>query len=70
MATEDAAVGVLRRVLPAGHACRTTTDLQSLELDPVDTTQIRLSVVDAYPPSPDQPIDEVAITDIRVFTRP
>jgi len=45
-------------------------DLQSLELSAVDTTQIRLSVVDAYPASPDQPIDEVAITDIRIFTRP
>ncbi len=45
-------------------------DLQSLELDPVDATQIRLSVIDAYPPSPDQPINEVAVTDIRIFTRP
>lgn len=45
-------------------------DLQSLELNPVDTSQIRLSVIDAYAASPDQPIDEVAITDIRIFTRP
>ena len=45
-------------------------DLQSLELNAVDTTQIRLSVIDAYSASPDQPIDEVAITDIRIFTRP
>lgn len=45
-------------------------DLQSLELNPVDASQIRLSVIDAYPPSPDQPINEVAITDIRIFTRP
>ena len=47
-----------------------TDGLQQLEIEPVDTTQIRLSVVDAYPPVPDQPMDLVAITDIRLFERP
>ena len=41
-----------------------------MKIDPVETTQIRLSVVDAYPPATDAPTDLVAITDIRLFQRP
>lgn len=44
--------------------------LQTLTVDPVRTDQIRISVVDAYPPAPDQPVDQVAITDVRLLTRP
>lgn len=44
--------------------------LQQVKIEPVETTQIRVSIVDAYPPLPDQPIDTVAITDIRLFERP
>jgi len=44
--------------------------LQPVKIDPVETTQIRLSIVDAYPPATDAPTDLVAITDIRLFQRP
>ncbi len=44
--------------------------LQQLSVDPVQSAQIRLSVVDAYPPLSDQPVDELAITEIRLFQRP
>ncbi len=44
--------------------------LQQVAVEPVDSAQIRLSVVDAYPPLSDQPTDELAITDIRLFQRP
>jgi hypothetical protein len=44
--------------------------LQQVKIEPVETTQIRVSIVDAYPPLPDQPMDVVAITDIRLFERP
>ena len=47
-----------------------TDGLQQLKIDPVSTTQLRLSVVDAYPPVPDQPIDQLAVTDLRLFQRP
>jgi hypothetical protein len=47
-----------------------TDELQQHAIEPVQTTQIRLSVVDAYPPATDQPIDEVAISEIRLFQRP
>jgi predicted RNA-binding Zn-ribbon protein involved in translation (DUF1610 family) len=47
-----------------------TPALQESELEPVETTQIRVSVVDAYPPVPDQPIDLAALTEIRLFARP
>lgn len=47
-----------------------TDELQQHSIEPVATTQIRLSVVDAYPPATDQPTDEVAISEIRLFQRP
>ena len=47
-----------------------TDGLQQHSIEPVATSQIRLSVVDAYPPATDQPTDEVAISEIRLFQRP
>ncbi len=47
-----------------------TSALQELELEPVETAEIRVSVVDAYPPVPDQPFDLAAISEIRLFSRP
>ena len=44
--------------------------LQQIPVDPVESSKIRLSVVDAFPPLSDQPVDELAITDIRLFQRP
>ncbi len=44
--------------------------LQQVDVDPVQSAEIRLSVVEAYPPLSDQPQDELAITDIRLFQRP
>ena len=43
---------------------------QTLPVDPVSTDQIRISVVDAFPPVPDQQLDEVALTDVQLWTRP
>ncbi len=44
--------------------------LQQIPVDPVESSKIRLSVVDAYAPLSDQPLDELAITDVRLFQRP
>ena len=45
-------------------------ELQRLPLDPVATSQVRISVLDAYPPDGDQPIDQVAISEVQLFSRP
>jgi len=47
-----------------------TADLQPLAVEPVETRQIRISVLDAYPPSSDKPLDQVAISEVRLFSRP
>jgi hypothetical protein len=47
-----------------------TAGEQQLSVDPVATTQVRISVLDAYEPGPDQPIDQISISEVRVFTRP
>ena len=47
-----------------------TDELQQHKIEPVETSQIRLSVIDAYPPATDQPTDQVAISEIRLFERP
>ncbi len=44
--------------------------LQQIPVDPVESSKIRLSVVDAFAPLSDQPLDELAITDVRLFERP
>lgn len=44
--------------------------LQQIPLDPIVTDQIRVSIVDVWPPLPDNPMDLVAITEIRVLARP
>ena len=43
--------------------------LQEKDLDAVDTSQIMLSIVDAYPPATDQPDDEISVTELRLFER-
>ena len=43
--------------------------LQEKDLDAVDTSQVMLSIVDAYPPATDQPDDEISVTELRLFER-
>ena len=72
----DAAVAAAR---PSSWRSRTGTcqqivledvaGLQEKTSTPVDTSQIRLSIVDAYPPATDQPDDEISMTEIRLFER-
>jgi hypothetical protein len=45
-------------------------ELQPKQIEPVETTQIRVSVIDAYPPASDQPTDVAAISDIVLYQRP
>lgn len=45
-------------------------NLQMLPLDKVSTGAVRIWVVDAYPPSSDQPQDLATIAEIRLFQRP
>ena len=45
-------------------------ELQPRQIEPVETTQIRVSVVDAYPPDSKQPTDVTAISDIVLYQRP
>ena len=47
-----------------------SADLQQLPLDPVATTQIRISVLDAFSPGPDQPIEQISISEVQIFSRP
>ncbi len=44
--------------------------LQRIPIDPIVTDQIRVSIVDIWPPLPDDPQDLVAITEIRLLARP
>ena len=43
--------------------------LQEKDLDAVDTSQVMLSIIDAYPPATDQPDDEISVTELRLFER-
>jgi hypothetical protein len=45
-------------------------ELQPKQIEPVETTQIRLSVVNAYEPDSKQPTDVTAISDIVLYQRP
>lgn len=45
-------------------------ELQLQQIEPVETTQIRVSVVDAYEPDSKQPTDVTAISDIVLYQRP
>lgn len=45
-------------------------ELQKIAVEPVESSQIRVSVIDAYPPVPDQPVDQVSISELRLYTRP
>lgn len=43
--------------------------LQEKDLDTVDTSQVLLSIIDAYPPAGDQPDNEISVTELRLFER-
>ena len=45
-------------------------ELQPKQIEPVETTQIRVSVVNAYEPDSKQPTDVTAISDIVLYQRP
>jgi hypothetical protein len=45
-------------------------DLQRIQIDPVTTSQVRIQVVDAEAPPPDQPINVVALSEVRLLARP
>ena len=45
-------------------------ELQQLDLTPTATAALRISVVDTFAASPDQPSDLVAISEVRLLSRP
>jgi hypothetical protein len=51
-------------------ALANTAALQRITIQPVSTSQVRVQVVDAQAPPPDQPINVVALSEIRLLARP
>jgi len=47
-----------------------TADLQRISIQPVTTSQVRVQVVEAEAPPPDQPVNVVALSEIRLLARP
>ena len=47
-----------------------TAPLQQLDLNPTATADVRVSVVDTFAASPDQPSDLVALSEVRLFAAP
>ncbi len=45
-------------------------DLQRIVIQPVTTSQVRIQVVAAQAPPPDQPINVVALSEVRLLARP